>query len=330
MPVYNGEEYLQETVNSILNQTYTDFDFLIINDGSTDRTLELLKRMEDTRLKVVENTENMGIVKTLNRGLEMISGEYIIRMDADDIARPRRIEKQVKFMDQHPNIAASSGSAVVTRNGKAINRLTMPRGPKKVRTELLFKSPLIHPASIIRNDVIKTHGITYRQELKAMEDYGFWQELSFVSNIDNISDSLLKYRDNEQGISNISRKNEDARDRVHYILYQEHFNQLGIEITDTEASLWRKWNTGTLDLSNRDDIEGFRNLVIKLKRRLSTDKYDLVYFDKRMSVRYRMCAKTSKQTLKETLAIHERFFAGTFIFHPLEKIKYSLLYFLKK
>ena len=103
MPVYNAEKYLIEAVDSILNQTFRDWELIIINDGSTDRSRELLSQIADNRVIIVDNETNLGLINTLNKGINLCKGEYIARMDADDISTPERIEKQVQFMDSHPH-----------------------------------------------------------------------------------------------------------------------------------------------------------------------------------------------------------------------------------
>lgn len=329
MPVYNGQAYVHDAVASMLNQTYQDFDLLVIDDGSTDDTLKILQAFDDARLVIEENPQNMGIVKTLNKGLKMIMGEYVVRMDADDIAKPTRLEKQVAFMDSRPDVGASSGSAIVFKEDKAISRLRMPVGVREARTELLFKSPLIHPATIIRNETIKKNGIMYRAELKATEDYGFWQDISFVSNIANLNKTLLRYRDNEHGISNVSRKDSEARDRAHYAIYGTHFNHLGIELDEEALGLWRHWNTGRLDFADLEQVEEAGKLFAELKSRLNDTDYHLAYFDKRMSVRFRMCAQQDKLSVKEMLALHKDYFSDSFSMHPLEIAKYSVLKIIK-
>jgi len=112
MPVYNGEKYLNEAIDSILNQTYTNFEFLIINDGSTDRSVEIIKGYNDSRIKLIHNKKNMGLVYTLNRGLALALGKYIVRMDADDISLPNRFKLQLDFMEINTEVALCSGNAM--------------------------------------------------------------------------------------------------------------------------------------------------------------------------------------------------------------------------
>ena len=105
MPVYNGEKYLRESVDSILNQTFTDFELLIINDGSTDSSMEILNSYSDSRIRIVTNEVNLRLIKTLNKGIDLATGEYIARMDCDDIADPKRLEIQLQYMEKHPDVA---------------------------------------------------------------------------------------------------------------------------------------------------------------------------------------------------------------------------------
>lgn len=105
MPAYNAEQYISEAIESILNQTYSNFEFIIIDDGSTDRTVEMVQSYSDPRIRFVQNEHNLGVAATLNRGLKLATGEYIARMDADDIALRERFGKQVSFLDMHPEIA---------------------------------------------------------------------------------------------------------------------------------------------------------------------------------------------------------------------------------
>jgi len=104
MPVYNGEKYLRESIDSILNQTYTDYEFIIVNDGSNDKTEEIILSYNDNRIRYIKNEKNLQIVKSLNRGIELAKGRYIARMDADDISLPRRFEKQITFMENNLEI----------------------------------------------------------------------------------------------------------------------------------------------------------------------------------------------------------------------------------
>jgi glycosyltransferase involved in cell wall biosynthesis len=119
MSVYNGEKYLCEAIDSILNQTFENFEFLIVNDGSTDRTLEILQSYRDPRIKVINNERNIGLTASLNKGLKIAKGEYVARMDADDVSFPHRLEQQKAFLDRNPRVAmVGSWAEVIDESGK--------------------------------------------------------------------------------------------------------------------------------------------------------------------------------------------------------------------
>ena len=148
MPVYNGEKYLCEAIDSILNQTYTDFEFIILNDGSTDKTEEIILSYDDPRIVYVKNETNLQIVKTLNKGIALAKGKYIARMDADDISLPERFEKQLKFMEQYPSIDVCGTWMRIIDKPKQV--WTYPEKHEEIKAQLLFNTPLSHPTLIIK------------------------------------------------------------------------------------------------------------------------------------------------------------------------------------
>jgi len=137
MPVYNGERYLNEAVDSILGQTFTDFEFLIIDDASTDKTPEILRSYDDPRIRVVTNEENLGLSKSLNKGLALARGEFIARMDADDVSYPYRLQVQHEFMTQHPGAGViGSWAEYIDRKGEIVHRYRAPIFPEETTDDL--------------------------------------------------------------------------------------------------------------------------------------------------------------------------------------------------
>ena len=220
MPVYNAEKYLKESIESILNQTYTNFEFLIINDGSTDRSEKVILSYIDERIKYFKNEKNLKIVKTLNRGLKICQGKYIIRMDADDISLPRRIEKQVKYMELHPNIGVSGFNIKHIGNSKILNQIwKVNTNARQLKVNLLTHSVIPHPSAIIRKKLLDTFSIKYREKFLYAEDYFFWVEISRISELGNINEVLLHYRHHESNTeSNYSK--EQLLNHKHIIKYQ--------------------------------------------------------------------------------------------------------------
>lgn len=200
MSVYNAERYVGEAIESILGQSFRDFEFIIINDSSTDRSGEILHSFQDERIISVKNAENIGLTKSLNKGLQMAKGEYIARMDADDISLPERLEKQVCFLEAHPEVGLV-GSAVIyiDPDGKEL-------GVQRVRPEDFHQALLDidfcweHSATMFRAVCVETVG-PYREEFKYAQDYDLWLRIAEKFDLDVLREPLIKSRLHPDAIS---------------------------------------------------------------------------------------------------------------------------------
>lgn len=323
MPVYNAENYLKQAIESILNQTYKDFDLLIINDGSTDKSAAIVQSFSDDRIIFIENEQNMGIVKTLNRGIDLIKGDYIVRMDSDDICLPQRFEKQLSFMDQHPAIAVA-GSSIELFNDEGVRKtITVETDPKRIRTQLMFEAALKHPSVIIRTSVLKENDYLYDIEHKATEDLGLWQKLSFNHDLGNIEEVLLEYRDNEFGITRTAEKNQTERDLAHMRVYEQLFNHLNMSYTENDLMAYRNFINHQLDFSEKGSQE-LAQVLSQLRQHLNQDRYDINFFDKKVSTYYRNNALRQSVTFTKSHAIYKKYFKEAFHYQPQEKAKFIM------
>jgi glycosyltransferase involved in cell wall biosynthesis len=213
MPVFNGEKYLREAIDSILNQTFADFEFIIINDGSTDDTLKIIKGYKDPRIVLISR-KNKGLVASLNEGIEKARGKYIARMDADDISLPERFEKQVEYLEGHPDcILLGTQIRIITDvRGPDESFITKPISDFSSRLFLGYGSIFAHPSIMANSKIMKKY--PYRQSSWPAEDYYMWTSLAHKKQytIHNLSSVLLDYRRNEDGISiqNQSTQNDSA------------------------------------------------------------------------------------------------------------------------
>jgi glycosyltransferase involved in cell wall biosynthesis len=201
MPVYNGEQYLPEAMESILNQSFTDFEFLIINDGSTDQSVSIINSYPDPRIQLVENEGNIGLVHTLNRGIDLTKGEFIARMDCDDISMPDRLSKQLALMEQHPEVGVCGGWIEYFMGRQLL--MDFPVSDEDIKQALLSYNPMAHPAVMIRVKVIKTNHIYYDPEYQHVEDYELWARLAAITCFINIPEVILKYRIHPEQIGRI-------------------------------------------------------------------------------------------------------------------------------
>jgi glycosyltransferase involved in cell wall biosynthesis len=215
LPVYNAELYLSKSVDSILGQTFTDFEFIIINDGSTDRSLGLLEKyaQQDSRIKLISR-ENRGLISTLNEGLSLAKAPLIARMDADDVAYPDRFILQKQFIDLNPEVVCLGGYfEMIDEAGRALTLLTPPLDDKTIQ-ELALKghSAIAHPAAMLRLSAVKQAG-GYREAFKAAEDLDLWLRLGEIGQLANIPYPILQYRFVSNSISgqNAALQKQSAR-----------------------------------------------------------------------------------------------------------------------
>jgi glycosyltransferase involved in cell wall biosynthesis len=200
MSVYNGEKYLQEAVDSILNQTFTDFEFIIINDGSKDKTKEILESYSDPRIRLFHQ-KNIGLTKSLNRGLKHATGEYIARMDADDISMKNRFKKQVDFLNKNSNIGLiGTWASLIDNDGKNFHNWTLPLEHNSILDRLSESNSFMHGSVMFRKHCVDVVG-GYRQEFKYCQDYDLWIRIIEKYNAANIGEFLYKLRRANNSIS---------------------------------------------------------------------------------------------------------------------------------
>lgn len=192
MPVYNGEKYLREAIDSILSQTFTDFEFLIVNDGSTDGSVNIINSYDDPRICLVHNEKNLKLPAALNKGIDLARGAYIARMDCDDLSLPARLVRQVAFMDAHPEYGLCASNMIIVNTEKEII------GPGFVDTAvpsewtLLWENPFGHPTVMLRKEVLDKYNLRYRELFS--EDSDLWSRLVLTARITRLPEVLLHYR----------------------------------------------------------------------------------------------------------------------------------------
>lgn len=206
MPVYNGRKYLREAIDSILGQTFPDFEFLIIDDGSVDGSLKLIRSYDDSRIRVVIHERNQGLVATLNEGISLSSGEYIARMDCDDISLPERLAKQVELMDSDPTVAVcGTWAKSIDENGNAISLMRAPVGIL-LKYNFWKPSPMIHPSVMMRKSFFKD--VLFSGDAANAEDYDLWLRTAKKHKIFNMKKYLLLYRVHDDSVSKKKRSEQ--------------------------------------------------------------------------------------------------------------------------
>lgn len=191
MASFNREGYLREAIDSILNQTFRDFEFIIVDDASAESTRALLAdyARRDQRIVLVFNQENMGHARSLNKGLTLAAGEYIARMDSDDISLPQRLERQVAFMDANPEVGICG--CWIRYFGTRNRVWRMPREDAQIKCAFFFYSAIAHPAAMFRRAVFVAHNLAYNVDFKEAEDYELWLRAAKVTAFANLPKVLL-------------------------------------------------------------------------------------------------------------------------------------------
>lgn len=196
MPVYNTkEEFLREAIEAVLKQTYINFEFIILNDGSTNNAQDVILSYKDKRIVYVKH-ENMGVGKTRNRGFELAKGEFIAAVDSDDISLPERFEKQIKFLQENPDVS------IVGSWFECFPELKIIKNPADVRfLDVLYGCCVANPTVMFRREDFKKYNLKYT-EMKVSHDYALWAQAVIKLKIRNIQEVLIKYRWHGDNISN--------------------------------------------------------------------------------------------------------------------------------
>ena len=222
MPVYNSQKYLRKSIESILTQTIGDYEFIIVNDGSTDNSGQIIKNYQEKDDRIILLTQdNQGVTKSLNKGIKNSRGKYIARMDADDICAPKRFELQLEYLEKYPNTdIVGCMVSLISEKGKIIRSLDdLPLEDYQIKWHLIFGSPLIHPALMIRRRIFDDIGY-YDDSLNVAQDIEFWRRLSHQIKFYNIPERLFDLRIHKESTSSLfPNEQENIRNKslVQYI-----------------------------------------------------------------------------------------------------------------
>jgi glycosyltransferase involved in cell wall biosynthesis len=248
MSVYNGASYLRQSVQSILDQTFLDFEFIIVNDGSTDNTQEILESVSDPRVQVLMQP-NTGLTKALNRGLKLCRGEFIARMDADDLSMPERLERQLIFFDKHPEVGmVGTAYFEIDDNGRVLSEKACLLEDNQLRKVLIKYNPFCHTSTMIRKSVLSRVGF-YDESFPYAQDYELWFRIAKHYKLANLPQFLTKNRIRDDNISfafesqqlkyAIKARRKEIQSR-HYPIYLYYYLLWPLIVMNVPASL-RTW-----------------------------------------------------------------------------------------
>ena len=254
MPVYNSSAYLPDAIESILGQSYPNFEFIIVNDGSTDHSEEIIKSYHDSRIKYIRLEQNHGNACARNLGLENASGKYVMIQDSDDMSLPDRMKIQVEFLESHPWVGVCGSYMKVIEGQKEYYR-KYPRDADVIRASLLSKNPVAQPTVMIRKEVFDIYNLRH---IKYYEDFNLWYQASKVSAIVNIPRVLVHYRlfDTDQKLHH-----RLIKQHIIQLIFRQKLTELGIRIPEEELNDFATFMKGFLAI----DSNKYKQYLIWLK-----------------------------------------------------------------
>lgn len=294
MPVYNAEKYVGSAIESILKQTFTDFEFLIFNDGSTDNSKQVIERFKDPRIKLYDYTANYGYVSHLNRGIELATGKYIARMDADDISVPNRFQTQVSYLERHPHVGLCGAWILQFEGADEPGTRVLYKYPfdhDEICVKLLRHNSFAHPVVMMRRSVLMEHELRYEPGFMPSEDARLWSIMRRYTRLHNIQKVLLHYRKHNNQISTEKR---DLRHRNTTRIKVEMIEEITGPLTEKEKSIYSQMILQTYSNSS-EYISGVYELVNKI---IDANSVKKVYARRLLNQQLRHVLKTvSKKTV---------------------------------
>lgn len=260
MPVYNGALYLRKAIDSILSQTHTNFELIIINDGSTDNSEQIIQSYTDERIVYLKNELNSRICVTLNRGLEIAKGKYIARMDCDDISVPNRLTVQVDFMESHPEIGICGSNVIIF--GREFQRITdMVQNSDLCAAGLIFNPCFAHPTVMWRKDIMVKYNLRYDEYYCGLEDFMMWWRFAEVTKLANIPQPLLKYRIHE---------NQETQRRSEQVILRSNefrkirYQKMGVSLSQRECEVVNSYSYNCFDEFREKEFDLFVEVMLKI------------------------------------------------------------------
>ncbi len=265
MLVYNGESHLREAIDSVLKQNFKDFEFIIINDGSNDRSLDIINQYSDGRIRVINNTNNLGIPASRNIGLRNANGEFLAWCDCDDVNFPTRFEDQVNFLKKNRDFGVC-GTWQLSYTGKRYATHKTKNDPELVKAGLLFLPSIMNPTSMLRLSLIRENNLCYNTDLAIAEDHDFFLRCSMLFPLTNIQKVLVKYRASETSIIKKFKSKEIESEEIRNRIHKRAINYLGIEPNECDL-LFHSLLVSDKKFASFAEFESCYNWLITLKRK---------------------------------------------------------------
>jgi glycosyltransferase involved in cell wall biosynthesis len=252
MTAYNGSRHLREAIESILRQTFRDFEFLIIDDASTDDTVAIVRGYDDPRIRLIENGTNLGISRTRNIGIENARGEYLAALDHDDVSLPERLEREVAFLDSRPDVVLVGTGAKLLEDGRLSDYYDPIPEPHLLHWALMTRCPLIHSSICMRTSVLRAHALEYRAQYPCAEDFDLYHQLARIGKLVCLPDRLTIYREHGANTGTLQGNLMSERGQAFLLEVYRELLGPGVAREDVER-VWRIITYG-IGASSREEL----------------------------------------------------------------------------
>ena len=270
LSVYNGAAFVGEAIESILEQTFSDFELLVIDDASTDASFEVVTNYRDPRVRMIRNESNLGLTRSLNIGLASARGEFVARQDADDLSHRERLRRQVDFLDANPSVALLGTQAATLANRKGTGGSGWPKatGSLAIRWQLMFDSPFVHTSVMFRHRIVWNELGGYDETFRTSQDFELWSRLAVHHELSNLPEALVQSRPRSLSVSRSYAKDDVAR--VHGLLRENRRRWLrSDELAQTGLEPWVVVNNSRT-LGPASEIASIARADTKIFERFST------------------------------------------------------------
>lgn len=330
MSVYNSESYLKESVDSILNQTFTDFEFILTDDSSTDNSLAILEQyaLKDKRITLLKNIQNSGLATNLNKMISISKGKYIARMDADDISLPERLQKQYDFMENKPDVGVY-GTQITPFGSKAVKMHFAPLTHEEILASILFTNPMMHPTVMFRKSIFTETGIRYNENLRTSQDLDLWFSLIRKTRFGNSPEVLLKYRIEHSSSSFIKNYSGSSREELLSIIIRKGIDRTFPELKDIDINKLSIFNyKSATSMENLITIERFIKDIetINAEYKLFDPAVFRYYISRQF---FRFCTSSTKLGLKAFKFYKDSDYSKEFELDMMLKLKFIVKAIMK-
>lgn len=321
MPAFNCVTYVGDAIQAILKQTFTDYEFIIINDGSTDGTKEQIATFLDKRIRFLDNPQNLGIVKTLNKGLSVASGKYILRTDADDVALENMIESLFHFLETHPDHIVCGGNMRLIGGDKLF---TYPSRNEVLKIHTLNACPFSHSTVMIRKEAMDKYSLQYDETIKDGEDHGLWSALLPYGKFHNLEQVTLLYRESPTQVTaqkTYSKNYIAARKRIFSLHARSYF---GLE--DRQVDRYLQLVMGLQIMSVQELEEAGLICMQALKKNAETGLFDDALLKRYFFIKWHLLCLKSYGLGKKVFTVYKKYVPRT---STVSGIKSAGLQFIK-